>query len=299
MRLRSPPNLSTSSATLAAVADDGRVNSRDVRDYYERNDGLFRRFGSTTQAGSIHRALWAPGVGTLDAALNHAHALVLAQLRALAPEPVRPVVADLGCGRGGALRYLAAHSARPLRAFGVTLSPAQARHAKRIAPQACVVEGDYLHLPFAPALEFACAIESFIHAPGPQACFAALRRAMRPGARLVLIDDMLEGEPAPGADARCVEAFRRGWHAPGLHTQDAWRAQAAAHGFSVTHALDLTPWLKLRALPRTLGDLALRLARPLLGRSDVLDASIGSIALQQMLAGGLSRYRMLVFDHDR
>ena len=280
------------------MADDGTVTSRDVRDYYERNDSLFRRFGSTAQAGSIHRALWAPGVVTLDGALNHAHSLVLAQLQALSSASARPLLADLGCGRGGALRYLAAHSARPLRAFGVTLSPAQARQARRIAPEACVVEGDYLHLPFGRELEFVCAIESFIHAPGPQACFGALSRAMRPGARLVLIDDMLVGEPAPGIDARCIDAFRRGWHAPGLHTQDAWRTQAGAHGFRVSHALDLTHWLKLRAAPRALGDIALRLARPLLGRSDVLDASIGSIALQQMLAAGLSRYRLMVFDYE-
>lgn len=288
----------TRSATLAAVADDGKITSRDVRDYYERNDSLFRRFGGTTQAGSIHRAVWAPGVATLDAALNHAHSLVLAQLQTSSHATTRLVLADLGCGRGGTLRYLAAHSARPLRAFGVTLSPAQARQARRNAPEACVVEGDYLQLPFARELEFVCAIESFIHAPGPQACFVALNRAMRPGARLVLIDDMLVGEPAPGADARCVEAFRRGWHAPGLRTQDAWRAHASTHGFRMLHSLDLTPWLKLRALPRLLGDLALRLARPLLGRSDVLDASIGSIALQQMLATGLSRYRLMVFDYD-
>ncbi len=280
------------------MADDGTITSRDVRDYYERNDSLFRRFGSTTQSGSIHRALWAPGVATLDAALNHAHSLVLQQLQALSSASARLVLADLGCGRGGTLRFFAAHSARPLCAFGVTLSPAQARQARLNAPEACIVEGDYLHLPFAREFGFVCAIESFIHAPGPKACFAALSCAMRPGGRLVLIDDMLVGEPAPGASVRCVDAFRRGWHAPGLHTQDAWRVHALTHGFRVSHALDLTPWLKLRALPRLLGDLALRLARPLLGRSDVLDASIGSIALQQMLAAGLSRYCLMVFDYD-
>jgi cyclopropane fatty-acyl-phospholipid synthase-like methyltransferase len=261
-----------------------------MRSYYDTNTRLFERFGGGRDAGSVHRALWGPGVNSLREALHESHRRVgEAVLRVGARR-----VLDLGCGIGGALAYVLAHSGVE-QAVGLTLSPEQAGRALTRARTSQIVLGDYHALPLCAQFDVAFAIESFAHAAQPARFFAEAARCLRPGGTLVLIDDTLaEASPASSDARRWLAAFRDGWRVPSVLTVDAIVDLAAAAGLALTATEDLTDQLRLRALPDALARMlvdGLRLA----GGSAAASASAGSVALQQLYARGAMRYRQMEF----
>jgi cyclopropane fatty-acyl-phospholipid synthase-like methyltransferase len=272
-------------------ADEHTERVRAVRRYYERNTRLFARFGGAPEAASIHRALWPPHVTTHAQALCESYRLVH---EAIAPcLDARSPVLDLGCGIGGALRYLAQHA---VAGIGVTLSAAQARLACR-AGNVSVSEADFHQLPVAnDRFAAAFAIEAFVHSPDPTRFFAEAARVVRRGGRLVLIDDMCAG--ASPRHPALMRAFVRGWHVPSLLTREATQAHAARAGWRECAGFerDLTPQLRLRSPGRVLTR-ALSGVLSAAGRfSMVAAASAGSVALQGLLAEGDIVYRRLVFE---
>jgi cyclopropane fatty-acyl-phospholipid synthase-like methyltransferase len=264
----------------------GRV--RAVRRYYERNTQLFARFGSATEAASVHRALWPAHVRTQTEALCESYRLVH---EAIAPcLDARSRVIDLGCGVGGALRYLDQHA---VCGIGVTLSRAQTRLARHNR----VIEADFHRLPAASdSFEAAFAIESFVHSPDPARFFAEAARVVRPGGRLVLIDDIRAS--GPQRQPALLRTFVRGWHAASFLTREEMLAHGEHAGWRMCADLerDLTSELRLRSLGPLL-DRALSTLMGALGRvSMVAAASAGSMALQGLLASGASVYKRLVFE---
>lgn len=278
----------------------------DVRRYYESNTRWFARFGSDAGAASVHRALWAPGVQRLADALRLSHRLVAEQLRA-GRRPAGCVI-DLGCGIGGALAdlqhatSLSEISAPPALLLGLTLSHAQARRAARRVTEHAqatvrVIEGNFLAAPFSDGcVDFAYAIEAFAHAPDADAFFAEAARLLRPGARLMLIDDTLERRPSNVHEARLLDAFVSGWRVPCVSPHDALLAYAARRGLTHLHTQDLSDWLRLRALPVKFAATVLHGVRRLWRLDPVASATAGSIALQSLLACGVVRYRSIVFE---
>lgn len=276
----------------------------DVRRYYESNTRWFARFGSDAGAASVHRALWAPGVRRLEDALRLSHRLVAEQLRAR--RPARCVI-DLGCGIGGALADLqnaasSESSASPVLLLGLTLSHAQAQRAARrvtnhVHVNARVIEGNFLAAPFSDGCaDFAYAIEAFAHAPDADSFFAEAARLLRPGARLMLIDDTLERRPSNVHEAQLLDAFVFGWRVPCVSPHDALLACAARRGLTHLHTQDLSDWLRLRALPVKFAATVLHGTRLLWRLDPVASATAGSIALQSLLACGMVRYRTVVFE---
>ena len=146
---------------VGAMTNERHVDH--VRRYYERNTALFARFGSRTSAGSVHRALWPPGVRSLDEALRVSHRLVADEVHRTAN--VARVV-DFGCGVGGALSDLRTHVHPGASLVGLTLSRAQAQlAAHKTAGAAHIIEGSYLAAPIAAAsCDFVYSIEAFAHA---------------------------------------------------------------------------------------------------------------------------------------
>ncbi len=264
---------------------------RAVRRFYERNTRLFARFGSAPEAASVHRALWPPHVTTQAQALCESYRLVH---EAIAPcLDARSRVLDLGCGIGGALRFLAQHA---VSGVGVTLSPAQARLARRIG-STTVLEADFHRLPIAGgSFAAAFAIEAFVHSPDPARFFAEVARVVRAGGRLALIDD-LRSSDAPRQPG-LLRALSRGWHAPSLLTREAIRAHAERAGWRACAGLErnLTPELRLRSLGRALDRMASGVLSVVGRVSMVAAASAGSVALQGLLAAGDIVYQRLVFE---
>ncbi|HHO50409.1 MAG TPA: class I SAM-dependent methyltransferase [Deltaproteobacteria bacterium] len=270
----------------------------DVAAYYEQNTRMFLRFGRTGDIGAIHRELWAPGVGTVAEAVDHAHVLIGAQL----PEIASPRILDLGCGVGGSLCQLLLQ--RRGEGVGLTISPTQAGLARQRAEAAGLADrctflcGDFTDPPKLEPFDLAFAIESFVHGPDPARFFQAAAGLLRPGGRLVVIDDVLSPSPPPEA-ARHLDAFRRGWRVSSLEPPDALRQHAEQAGLTCVGDQDLTPWLRLWRWR----DRAVAVAVVGLGWLPIPHpywASLtGGHALQVCLSRGWLTYRMVLFERPR
>jgi SAM-dependent methyltransferase len=139
-----------------------------VRAYYERNTPIFMRFGRERETQTIHRSVWAEGVGALPEALTYVNNLVGNAVMGVAAERAgQPLqLLDLGCGVGGSLFHLARATAAPFFGIGVTISPLQCR----LARQSALARGRaaaFVERIFAPAageVDLVYAIESLVHA---------------------------------------------------------------------------------------------------------------------------------------
>jgi len=271
-----------------------------VRQYYERNTRLFLFPGRRKQTGSIHRALWAPGVGDLETALNYANDLVQSQLSELAQQNPGEIVrvADLGCGVGGSLTYLASRLAGVFWGVGATISPQQARLAQHYADrlglgERCTfIEADYLALPLPGGVDAAYSIEAFAHTPDPQGYFCEASRILRAGGRLLLCDDYRGEQAEP--DNFWLNSFQRGWQAPGVSSLRQVEMLARSCGLHLVDQQDLTPYLRLSRLPAWLARWLVLTG--LRSRDPYWQSVAGGIALQQALKAGIVTYLFVIFE---
>ena len=101
-------------------------------------------------------------------------------------------VADLGCGSGVILSEVL--MVKPSwRGYGLDISQAAVDYARRlaqhkgVAARACFNTGNLTRLPYADAsLDMIVASEVIEHTPEPRAAIREIRRALKPGGRLVL-----------------------------------------------------------------------------------------------------------------
>jgi len=158
-----------------------------VSEFYDDNTGLFLSLGQGTE-GTIHRAVWGPGVENRAAAMAYVDGLILRRLERLAASVAEraPRVADLGCGVGASLCRIAKQ--RSIEGVGVTISAAQAKLARRriedagLAASVQCVEADFCALPAGLAsVELAFSIEAFVHAPSAADYFSECARLVAPG----------------------------------------------------------------------------------------------------------------------
>ncbi|MFB6229691.1 MAG: cyclopropane-fatty-acyl-phospholipid synthase family protein [Salinibacter sp.] len=290
-----------------------------LRRYYERNTQLFLALSGGRSTRSLHRPVWGEGVETREEAFAYPYQLVLRAAHRVGPAETHPApgdsprrsfhVLDLGCGVGGAVEYLLNRFEGPMRATGVTLSGTQVRLARQSLRQAGVPscrytfrEADFHDLPNLGPVDLAFGIESFVLARQTQAVFEETARVLRPGARLVLIDDFLvppaqRPDRAPPVQS-WIDTFQNGWHARGLCSVREARAEAKACGFRLTKQVDLTSALALRRPRDQLIEWLVVPLRPLLWKWDYFRGLIGGHALQQCLAAGAITYRLLVFEWD-
>ncbi len=150
---------------------------------------------------------------------------VLAALRAIAPWAGRTVV-DLGCGTGYWLGHYAGEAARVI---GVEPDPALRRAARQAAAALAVTDvlaGSAEHLPLADrCADVVHARFAYFFPPGADTGLAEVLRVLRPGGRLVVVDNDYRW----GAFARLLAATAT---RPPLQTAadvDAWwRSRGAA-----------------------------------------------------------------------
>lgn len=275
-----------------------------IRRYYDANTGLFLRFGRENETYTIHRALWFQEIHDTPRALNASNELLYDEWcsRRGAQNSQNPRVLDLGCGVGGTLFYLLAREPE-LRGIGVTLSAVQAEIARARAAQlglqtrALITQGDFQAIPATQAFSFAYSIEAFVHATQPELYLQHVARVLQPGGHLVLCDDFRVARAAWNANERAwLDAYQNGWHVPQLQTVAQLQASAERAGFSLVCNRELTPYLKLRALPDFIARSIRGVGERLPLRHPIVPGMVGSLALQQCLQMGLVEYRWLVFE---
>jgi SAM-dependent methyltransferase len=265
-----------------------------IRAYYDYNTRLFLRFGSSRQVQTIHRALWPAGITSLAKALNVSNDMLLSVARATESQ----LIADLGCGVGATL-FTLLEGLPEARGLGLTLSPVQARLGARYAPpQANLLEGDFQHLPLSTGFDLAYSIEAFVHASRPEQYLAEAARILRVGGRLALIDDFLAKPEIDPASHTWLDVYQRGWHAPSLLPVTEVQSLAAQQRLRLLEDRDLTPLLRLRAIPDLLARAFLIISKPLWNVHPIIPSILGSIALQQSLRAGVISYRWLLFEKN-
>lgn len=266
-----------------------------VRDYYDSNTWKFLLTGGRR---ALHRELWGPGVTTRGEAVHHVHDLVLDEIG-----PADGRVLDLGCGVGTAALYVAHR--RPVEVVGVSISPEQIRLARRFASRGGPLRGgvrfataDFTDLPRDLAgFDLAFAVESFVHSEQASAFFGEAARVLRPGAALVVIDDVLtesDVRTGVGGDPR-LDDFRAGWRVWSLLSVSDIAAVAADAGLELVASRDLSSLQRL-GRPR---DRVVRALQPVFrrarGRSAWAASMVGGDALQRCHRAGLLEYRLLRF----
>lgn len=238
------------------------------------------------------------------------HAAIMDALAATgdASTPTRLTVLDAGCGLGGTLLFL--HARLGARGVGITLSPDQATRAAAAA--ATRGAGDALRFVMRDfdtplddlvpgGADLVVAIESLAHAPDPGATIARLARVIRPGGRLLVVDDA-PADALPDDDVD-LAGFRRGWHARRVLGDAALDRAIDDAGLTRVHDVDLTPRQIARAPVSLAARLALaRAAWPLAARtpaSVLHDAIAGGLHLERLYARGVARYRLVVAQRPR
>jgi cyclopropane fatty-acyl-phospholipid synthase-like methyltransferase len=272
-----------------------------IRDYYDQNTRLFLAFNRSSKADNIHRSLWVEGVKTLEEALNVTNERIRAEIEATAPTHAR--IADLGCGVGAGLFYITLHLQALKSAFGLTLSPLQARLAHQFCRQAGLerqisfAEGDFTSVPLAnESLDGIYSVEAIVHAQEPEKYFQEASRLLRQGGKLILVDDYLSNRSLSNDETKWLHAYINGWHVPGVTTVERTKTLAQKNHLQLIKDDDLTLHLLLRNLPKSIANALLFLGSRLPISHAILPSMLGSMALQQCLHMKVIEYRFLVFE---
>lgn len=187
---------------------------------------------------------------------------------------------------------------------GVTISSRQVELARGFARKRGLgarcrfVLGDFQDISFDDEYDVAVSIEAAVHAERPERFFRAAAAALRPGGRLVIVDDFLARPEAELDDAgrRRTREFTAGWRLSALTTPAEATGVAAEHDFTLESDEDLTALVRL-GRPR---DRVIAMLVPLFRAVGLVGVPffgnmIGGDALQRGLRAGDFAYRMLVY----
>ena len=257
------------------------MNRCSVADYYDRRTARFlgpQAVGAETE--SLHRAVWGPGVITRSDALTLSERLIAERI--LRHAPTGPLW-DLGCGVGAVTERIAAATGRA--AFGLTISPVQARLARRAGRT--VVCGDCNDRTALAALRQR-------HAEPPAAALEHLAHYLAPRGLVLVCDDVLLRDPATPREHALLGRWRRGWRLGRVGSTRSLLRVAADVGFVPLERRDLTPWLRLYRRRDALVALAAWLSSPLADSASWVGNLQGGAALTRLTRGGVVGYRLVV-----
>jgi SAM-dependent methyltransferase len=246
---------------------------------------------------TVHRSLASDAAGV--AAADVVHEQILAAVGPLPP----PRVIDAGCGLGGTIFYL--HHRWGGEYHGLTLSETQCARAGREALRRGVARDCRFHRrsydsPLTDLVpggaDLLIAIESLAHSTDPRRTIANWTAALRPGGRLVVVDDMPVDTLADADDD--FEGFRAGWQCPAIARRQIIVSSLVENRMTLEREVDLTPLVRQRE-PAALERLVRinRRARALLawsGAGQLIDSLHGGLMLERLYRRGLMRYRLVL-----
>ena len=271
-----------------------------VRHYYNKNTLWMILFGQGRREGVIHRPVWTGKERSRREALHTVERLIAeAILTEERSNRTEKHILDLGCGVGGSALWLAARY--PLKLTGITLSPFQARTARRLARRRGLSDrcrflvADFTRLPEITGITDAYAIEAFTHGSDPAAFFTQIGSLLPAGGRMILCDDFIaeKGQSDSKQRESWLSRFREGWHLQSLMTAEEALGIAVRRGFDPVERTELTPCLRQTPpLIRALQHLAGRILR----RSAWAASMYGGSALQICQQNGWTEYLFLVLE---
>ena len=245
---------------------------------------------------TLHKALRVDCEADPYAATSYVNKL-LVRHAGLGPSPS---VLDAGCGFGGTIFHLHAHLGGTYD--GITMSRPQLRAARLQARRRGVAHACRFHRrsydePVTGHYDAVVTVESLLHARDLRHTIANLAAAVRPGGRMLLVEDMATGD-VDATHPHEAHLLREHWGSHRFPRVEDYEACLAAAGFEITRRVDLTahvchrPATELDRVGAAYASWHRRV--PLAPVRRVLSAYMGGIALEKLYAAGLARYELLV-----
>nr|XP_043610143.1 24-methylenesterol C-methyltransferase 3-like [Erigeron canadensis] len=198
---------------------------------------------------SFHFSPAIPGKSNLESTKIHEQMAV----DLIEVKPGQKII-DVGCGVGGPMRAIAAHS--KCKVVGITINDYQVKRTKAHNKKAgldhlCeVVCGNFLEMPFEDnTFDGAYSIEATCHAPQLEAVYKEIYRVLKPGSMYVSYEwvttELYNNDDSEHVDI--IQGIERGDALPGLRTYKDIAKTAAKVGFEVIREKDLAkppakPW---------------------------------------------------------
>ncbi len=282
------------------VRAEGSREVQRLYDWLSRFNLLqnLRRFGRLRSDLTMHKTLRLPPeaasrYGEAEACLFiNDEALVAADLNG----ELR--VLDAGCGFGGTV-FRWQESLGGIY-DGLTLSPVQLRVARREAKRRGLEESCRFHLrsydaPLEPdTYDVVVAIEALVHSLDFPHTLANLARALKPGGKLVLVEDTLRDGVEGDSDLALMSEH---WGLGKVPTDSAYREAFEKLRLRVLIEKDYTELVQT-APPDKLDELEAKYRRilrvPISGVRFVAGAFLGGIGLERLYRKQLVRYRLTV-----
>ncbi|MCH7638843.1 MAG: class I SAM-dependent methyltransferase [Bacteroidetes bacterium] len=240
-----------------------------IGEHYDELDEFYREVWGE----HVHHGLFERG----DESVEEATEALIRKVAEAAQINAGDHICDVGCGYGGAARWLAENMG--VRVTGLTLSEAQATYAQTQSvqngiPEPVILLRDWLENDL-PDNHFdaVIAIESTAHMPERRRVFSEMARVLKPGGRLVACIWMTSEEPTPRTVKHLLEPICREGRLAGMGSASENRAWIEAAGLTVESVEDLS-----RSVART-----------------------WTICAKRVTVGILrnSRYRSFLFDSSR
>lgn len=271
----------------------------DLVDYYTEmhaytvSDAAYREYSGFGHA-AIHRPL-ASADGT-QFSPDIVHELIL---------PFLPLASafdglDAGCGYGGTCLRLAELAGGHWH--GITIAPIQVELARARAAElgrSGQVSFDLASYdaPLEASFDAIVCIESLAHSPNPAHSIANLGRHLRPGGRLIVVDDMPEPDRSR-EHSSLLAAFKRYWRCPVLASRAALLLACERAGLRLVADRDLTSLTRPRGTAELdaawLCLLREHLEKTGAGFGRLAEGELGGLILERLLGAGAVRYRLLV-----
>jgi tocopherol O-methyltransferase len=223
-----------------------------VAAHYDELDSFYREIWGE----HVHHGYWATGRETPAGAVLSLIDL-LADRLLLSPGQR---VCDIGCGYGATARFLAERHA--LNVTGVTISAAQARHARSrtmTVGSVSIQLQDWLGNGFAAeSFDRSYAVESSEHMPDKQRFFDEAFRTLKPNGLFAVCAWLSRDEPRPWQVRYLLEPICREGRLPSMGDEADYRRFGERAGFRVVQVEDLsdhvsrTWWICIRRALRKL-----------------------------------------------
>ncbi len=256
------------------------------------------RFGHPRADLTLHKALRIPAEQANAYGKSERRLYVVDRALAAVTLPPAPRVLDAGCGFGGTVFRWQERIGGTYD--GLTVSRVQWRVARREAVRRGLAAACRFHLrsydaPIEGDYDAVVAIESLIHSPCGERTLANLAGALRPGGKLVLVEDVLHDEAVDDPDFAIV---RERWALGRVPTTSTYARALAGDGLRTLHDEDLSALVPTRPLAElAAAEARYRRAHALLpfpAARRVLAAYLGGVAFERLYRRGLVSYRLIV-----